>query len=265
MASDCVVLAGTGDNVSSCLGLQLAAGEVAISFGTSDVLFGPMRDRTLRCIDGMVLCYPDQTNATMVCDSDQSDVKGMIVKRNGSLAREKIRDMFADGSWSRFEHLLQSTSFGNDGATGFYYFEREIVPPIAGVYYFQDGQACSGWSSPEKHIRAIIESQLMSLRMSAKQLGLDLPNAIVATGGASRNRAILQVMADVFGVPVYVAEDPNSAVLGAVRRALEFDSKTFRLAKTLAATPTYPTQMEDVLSRYQLLENSLLTCSETST
>ena len=42
---------------------------------------------------------------------------------------------------------------------------------------------------------------------------------IIATGGASTNRAILQVMADVFGVDVYPLESSNSACLGAALRA----------------------------------------------
>ena len=36
-------------------------------------------------------------------------------------------------------------------------------------------------------------------------------NRIIATGGASNNTAILQVLADVFGVPVYTIEQSDSA------------------------------------------------------
>ena len=42
---------------------------------------------------------------------------------------------------------------------------------------------------------------------------------ILATGGASKNAAILQVLADVFNAPVYVQELANSACLGAAFRA----------------------------------------------
>jgi sugar (pentulose or hexulose) kinase len=45
------------------------------------------------------------------------------------------------------------------------------------------------------------------------------PKTILATGGASRDAALLRVMADVFGVPVWVAEQANSAALGAAYRA----------------------------------------------
>jgi xylulokinase len=49
-------------------------------------------------------------------------------------------------------------------------------------------------------------------------------STIYATGGASANRAILQVMADVFGAEVYQLEVSNSAALGAALRAFHADS-----------------------------------------
>jgi xylulokinase len=42
---------------------------------------------------------------------------------------------------------------------------------------------------------------------------------IYATGGAAVNRAILQVLADVFGAEVYQMDVSNSAALGAALRA----------------------------------------------
>jgi xylulokinase len=42
---------------------------------------------------------------------------------------------------------------------------------------------------------------------------------VLATGGASANRDVLQVMADVFGAAVYQAASDNAACLGAALRA----------------------------------------------
>ncbi|KAG8240102.1 hypothetical protein J437_LFUL019686, partial [Ladona fulva] len=47
----------------------------------------------------------------------------------------------------------------------------------------------------------------------------DSQTRVLATGGASSNKAILQVLADVFNAPVYVQESANSAVLGAAYQA----------------------------------------------
>ena len=46
---------------------------------------------------------------------------------------------------------------------------------------------------------------------------------IIATGGAATNCALLQVMANVFGVDVYRLDVENSAALGAALRAYHAD------------------------------------------
>ena len=45
------------------------------------------------------------------------------------------------------------------------------------------------------------------------------PTAVLATGGGSKNPEILQVLADVFGAPVYVSSASDSAAVGAALRA----------------------------------------------
>jgi xylulokinase len=59
---------------------------------------------------------------------------------------------------------------------------------------------------------------MTSMRVHAEWMG-EKPVRIQATGGASDNREILQIMADVFGVPVLRQETSNSAGLGAAIRA----------------------------------------------
>ena len=50
------------------------------------------------------------------------------------------------------------------------------------------------------------------------------PRTIYATGGASINREILQVMADVFNADVYRFEATDAAALGAAVRAYQADT-----------------------------------------
>jgi sugar (pentulose or hexulose) kinase len=70
------------------------------------------------------------------------------------------------------------------------------------------------------------------MKMYAEKLGLSHPKRIVATGGASSNHHILQVLANVWQTPVFVQEKvdsstgislgamSDSAALGAAYRAL---------------------------------------------
>jgi xylulokinase len=68
------------------------------------------------------------------------------------------------------------------------------------------------------NVRAIVEAQMMSMALHSRWMGVEV-KTIHATGGASANRAILQVMADVFGADVYQFDVGNSACLGAALRA----------------------------------------------
>ncbi|KAK7466814.1 hypothetical protein BaRGS_00037081, partial [Batillaria attramentaria] len=70
-------------------------------------------------------------------------------------------------------------------------------------------------------VRAVIESQCMSRRVHAENLGYNIgpETRVVATGGASSNQCILQVIADVFNAPVFIQDVANSAALGCAYRA----------------------------------------------
>jgi sugar (pentulose or hexulose) kinase len=59
---------------------------------------------------------------------------------------------------------------------------------------------------------------MMSMRLHSQWMKAS-PKRIRATGGASDNVAILQIMADVTGCPVYRVQVAKSAALGAALRA----------------------------------------------
>ena len=54
-------------------------------------------------------------------------------------------------------------------------------------------------------VRAVVEGQFLSMRLHAESIGISQPRRLIATGGASANPALCQVLADVFGAPVFVA------------------------------------------------------------
>lgn len=208
----CRVVAFSGDNPCSLAGLRLQdPGCIAISLGTSDTVFGSLANPRPSATEGHIFANPVDPAAYMA----------LICYKNGSLTRERIRDEQAGGSWDRFSGALESTPPGNDGHIGFYILEPEITPPIlkTGVHRFDPlGRPVSSFP-PAVAVRSVVEGQFLSMRLHGEHVGLH-PRQILATGGASANRAILRVMADVFGVPVFVGEQPNSAALGAAYRAI---------------------------------------------
>jgi xylulokinase len=199
-SASCKILPGTGDNPASLVGLGLVSGgALGISLGTSDTLFAYMN----------AVCT-DPTGASHVFGSPTGGYMAISVYKNGSLAREAVRQRHAL-SWEQFSDILGRTPPGNNGAVMLPYFGTEIVPhvqkPGAQRYGFAEGDA-------EAEVRAVVEAQMTSMLVHAEWMG-EKPKRIQATGGASNNREILQIMADVFGVPVMRQETSNSAALGA--------------------------------------------------
>jgi len=203
-APDTCCVTWSGDNPNSVIGLGLVEpGMTAISLGTSDTFFGTMHE-----------CRTDPNAEGHVFSSPTGDFMSLICFKNGSLAREKVKNQYGF-DWARFSAALQQTPPGNDGKMMLPYFEPEIVPKVLtpGVRrILLDETDAAG------NCRGVVEAQMMSMRIHSQWMG-EPPTQIYATGGASANPQILQIMADVFQCPVYRQETPNSAALGAALRA----------------------------------------------
>ena len=202
------VVAWSGDNPCSLVGTGLVReGLVAISLGTSDTIFGIM-PTPRPSDDGTGHVFASPTGAYM----------GMTVFKNGSLARERVRDVVRM-DWPAFSKALAQTPAGNSGKTLLPWFDPEITPLVLtpGVRRYGLEPADS-----EANVRAIVEAQMMALALHSRWMGVRI-GTIYATGGASANRDVLQVMANVFDAEVFQLQTGNSAALGAALRAFHAD------------------------------------------
>jgi len=262
---DCIVIACSGDNPCSLAGMRLQrTGDIAISLGTSDTLFGSLAKPKPSASEGHIFANPVEPKAYMA----------MVVRKNGSLTRERVRDEAAGKSWDKFAKILLDTPPGNNGLIGFYVDQPEITPPImkTGVYRFDAKGKKLGKFPVGADVRAVVESQFLSLRLHGDNIGLK-PSAILATGGASANEGILKVIADVFGAPVCVGEQPNSGAIGAAYRAMHGwecrkAEKFIPFADVLADAPPFRKAMEPdraahavytkMLKQYEKLEKKVV-------
>ena len=146
----------------------------------------------------------------------------------GGLAREKIRDSFppnpsrTSDRWATFNyHATQARPLGastesSPAKIALYFPRPEIVPNVqAGVYrYTYDGQqprlsSPSEWKLPEDDCRAILESQLLSLRLRSRGILAPptqnsqnvpaQPRRIYLVGGGSQNTAIARLVGEILG------------------------------------------------------------------
>jgi xylulokinase len=205
-----MIAAWSGDNPCSLIGTGLAVeGQLGISLGTSDTVFGPIREPRVSA-DGTGHAFASPTGEYM----------GITVFRNGSLARERIRDRFAL-DWKGFAAALSCTPAGNDGAMMLPWFDPEITPPVAQPAVKTHGL---DGAAPPRFVRALVEAQMMALALHSRWMGVSATR-IHATGGAAASPDILQVMADVFNATVHRFESTDSAALGAALRAWQADAR----------------------------------------
>jgi xylulokinase len=184
-----------------------------------------------------------------VFGSPTGDYMSLICFLNGSLSREKVKDLYfppegsntfgrvvgpgsgdtlpkvlepsGGGTWDQFSDALRRTKPGNGGRVMLPYFSPEITPKVLqpGVRrYWLDESDAAG------NVRAVVEAQMASMALHSKWMGVKT-RTIYATGGASSNRAILEIIANVHNADVYQFQVGKSAALGAALRAAHADLK----------------------------------------
>lgn len=201
----CEVALSTGDNPSSLVGMGATApGTFVISLGTSDTFFAAMSE-----------AVTDPNGFGHVFGNPAGGFMSLICFRNGSLAREALRDQLGL-DWSDFDaEGLAKTPAGNNGQVMLPFFGPEITPRRdfdGPVLNFPDDAA------PEVQVRALLEGQFLNIRLHSQWLG-EQPSIIRLTGGASQNDGIAQLIANVFQAPVERFAVANGAALGAAIRA----------------------------------------------
>jgi xylulokinase len=199
------VVPWTGDNPSSLIGTGIVQqGVLAVSLGTSDTVFTCTAEPSAR--------------SSHVFRSPTGGFMNLACFRNGSLARESMR-LEHHLDWDAIARILEASP-GNDGWVMLPWLERETTPLVehAGLRRFGFDR-----HDAARNVRGLIEGQMMAIANHAADVTTAPIERIIATGGAATNRAILQVMANVFGVDVYRLDVGNAAALGAALRAYHAD------------------------------------------
>lgn len=204
-SADCATVLWSGDNPCSLVGMGASRpGSLVISLGTSDTVFSSMPEAVF-----------DPQGFGHAFGNPMGGFMSLTCFKNGSLAREAVKDRFGL-DWSAFDvDALNATPTGNDGLMMLPFFEPEITPRLntGGIVFNRDGE-----HTPAQWVRAVLEGQFLNMRLHSQWLGI-APERIRLTGGASRNNGIAQVVANVFGVPVDRLETTEGAGLGAALRA----------------------------------------------
>ena len=240
--SDCSIVPFTGDNPATILALPLRPNDAIVSLGTSTTF---LMSTPMYKPDPMVHFFNHPTTAGLHMF--------MLCYKNGGLAREQVRDAINQNShssssgsknWETFDSACAATSpCGQTSDTslmklGLFFPRPEIVPNMrAGEWRFgydTENEVLTetgpGWRRPIDDARAIVESQMLSLRLRSRDLvespgrGVPAqPRRVYLVGGGSQNLTIAKIAGEVLGglegvFKLDVGE--NACALGAAYKAV---------------------------------------------
>ncbi|CAI7666969.1 unnamed protein product [Penicillium discolor] len=237
---DCTVIPATGDNPATILALPLLPSDAMVSLGTSTTFL--MSTPSYK---------PDPATHFFNHPTTPGLYMFMLCYKNGGLAREHVRDAINESlkdtpaqPWANFDKVaLQTAPLGQHNASdpmkmGLFFPRHEIVPNISKgqwrfTYDANTGslkETTDGWNSPQDEARAIIESQMLSLRLRSRDLtqspgnGLpSQPRRVYLVGGGSKNKAIAKIAGEILGgvEGVYSLDvGDNACALGAAYKAV---------------------------------------------
>ncbi|PWN38449.1 actin-like ATPase domain-containing protein [Meira miltonrushii] len=229
---ECVVCPGTGDNPATFLSFTLREREALLSLGTSDTVlvstsnYNP--DPEFHAFFHPAQIVPPSKDDPK--ESLSSSLKGadhpmryfnMLVYKNGSLAREFIRDQYFESSWDLFNQAVQTRRPKNatnlPSKTGFWWLKPDIIPTNAeGVFKYETDRSkgtselVKEFQQKDENAIAMLESQFLNYRSRSSAILNDEKSGAgnkslaraFATGGAAANPVICEVMADVLGCDV---------------------------------------------------------------
>lgn len=253
LGESCRTALFTGDNPASLVGMGATTpGSVVISLGTSDTFFAAMPGPKT-----------DPNGFGHVFGNPAGGFMSLICFRNGSLAREALRDQLGL-DWSAFDReALAATAEAAGANLMLPFFGPEITPR----HDFTE-PVLEAPLAPELQVRALLEGQFLNMRLHSRWMEVKTER-IRLTGGASKNDGIAQVVADIFQAPVERLDVLNSAALGAALIAAAADGNDLQALQavfcktspgsTLLPNPALATVYDDALARFQSLLTETLT------
>ena len=204
-SAECQTTLFTGDNPASLVGMGATTpGNIVISLGTSDTFFAAMAGPKT-----------DPKGYGHVFGNPAGGYMSLICFRNGSLAREALRDSLGV-DWAAFEREALATTLCHAGKNLMLpFYGAEVTPRhdftgpvLKGSCEFESG------SDPGLQVRALLEGQFLNMRLHSEWMEVK-SERIRLTGGASKNDGIAQLVANIFQAPVERLDVSNSAALGA--------------------------------------------------
>ena len=204
------VAPGTGDNMAAALGLGAATGDIVISLGTSGTAYTVSANPT-NDASGLIAGFADATGnyLPLACTLNAARVINA-----GAAVLNVSLDQFAD--------LALTAKPGADGLVLLPFLDGERTPNLPNAKGSMHGLTRSNLT-PANFARACIEGMLCSLAEASDVITNfgqgTKPNRVVLIGGAAASKAVQEIAATLFNVPVHIPPAAEYVADGAARQA----------------------------------------------
>ncbi len=204
------VAPGTGDNMAAALGLGAATGDIVISLGTSGTAYTVSANPT-NDASGIIAGFADATGnyLPLACTLNAARVINA-----GAAVLNVSLDQFAD--------LALTAKSGAEGLVLLPFLDGERTPNLPNAKGSMHGLTRSNLT-PANFARACIEGMLCSLAEASDVITNfgqgTKPNRVVLIGGAAASKAVQEIAATLFDVPVHIPPAAEYVADGAARQA----------------------------------------------
>lgn len=204
------VAPGTGDNMAAALGLGASAGDIVISLGTSGTAYTISKNPT-NDSSGVIAGFADATGnyLPLACTLNAARVINA-----GAAVLNVSLDEFAE--------LALMANPGSDGLVLLPFLDGERTPNLPTAKGSMHGLTRNNLT-PANFARACIEGMLCSLAEASDVITNfgkgTTPNRVVLIGGAAASKAVQEIAATLFKVPVHIPPAAEYVADGAARQA----------------------------------------------
>jgi xylulokinase len=204
------VAPGTGDNMAAALGLGAATGDIVISLGTSGTAYTVSSNPT-NDASGIIAGFADATGnyLPLACTLNAARVINA-----GAAVLNVSLDQFAE--------LALTAKPGSEGLVLLPFLDGERTPNLPNAKGSMHGLTRNNLT-PANFARACIEGMLCSLAEASDVITNfgqgTKPNRVVLIGGAAASKAVQEIAATLFNVPVHIPPAAEYVADGAARQA----------------------------------------------
>ncbi len=205
------IIVGGSDGCLANLGAAASESDLVATIGTSSAIRRFVPDLQLD-VQRRVFCYVLQENQYVIGGGTNA----------GAVVLEWLKNQIThyQGSFYEFFDLASTVSAGSEGLIFLPYLQGERAPwwnpKLRGSILKLDMR------HTQAHlVRAAMESIIYNLKVIGEALQeQSKAKKIIAGGGFARSKVWVQMMADVFQLPVHLQDTPETSSLGAAKLAL---------------------------------------------